>query len=192
MNNIKKLRKAQNMSVTELATRLNMSQSNLTKIENGQVELKQPLAEKIAEALNVALPAVSEELGAAAVAGSLSLPLLNPADAGLPEQMFLPLPTVLLPPLPPHSAVFYVNDDAMGKHFPKSSLVIAKEENLSKEDGVFIIREGERLLLRRLQFGNNNVVTILSDNHCYPSRQCAENELKIVARALVSIKIKSL
>ena len=35
-NNIKELRKARNISVTELARRLNMSQGNLTKIENGR------------------------------------------------------------------------------------------------------------------------------------------------------------
>ena len=39
MNNIKKIRKSQNMSVTELAKALNMSQSNLTKIENNQLIL---------------------------------------------------------------------------------------------------------------------------------------------------------
>lgn len=192
MNNIKKLRKAQNLSVTELAARLNMSQSNLTKIENGQVELRQPLAKKIAETLNVSLSAISEELGAETISACVSLPLLNPADANLPAQTFLPLPTAFLPPLPPQCAVFYVNDDAMGKHFPKSSLVITKQENIPHEDGVFIIREGERLLLRRLQFCNKNYVTILSDNHCYPSRQCVENELKIVAQALISVKINSL
>ena len=58
MNNIKNIRKSQNMSVTELAKALNMSQSNLTKIENNQLELKHDTAQKIADILNVSISAL--------------------------------------------------------------------------------------------------------------------------------------
>ena len=60
-NNIKQIRKSLGISVTELAQRLNMSQGNLTKIENGQVDLRLDTAQAIAEVLQCPLERIMEQ-----------------------------------------------------------------------------------------------------------------------------------
>lgn len=55
LNNIKQIRKSLGITVAELAQKLNMSQGNLTKIENGQVDMKAETAAAIAAILQCPL-----------------------------------------------------------------------------------------------------------------------------------------
>lgn len=192
-NNIKKIRKIKNISVVSLAEKLGMSQGNLTKIENNQIELKPSLAEKIAHLLQVPLSELSDDLPALKITHAVSLPLLNPEDACLPKDTSLPMPECWLPNIPAAGALFYIADDAMGKKIPQGAFTLVNTDiqDLTK-DGLYIIKEQNRLILRRLQQTGEEGVLILSDNHCYPPRQAFKNSLEIIAQALFCIKLTAL
>ena len=79
LNNIKQIRKSLGITVAELAQKLNMSQGNLTKIENGQVDMKAETAAAIAAILQCPLDKlIAEEKDNVS---PLSLPLNLPADS---------------------------------------------------------------------------------------------------------------
>lgn len=79
LNNIKQIRKSLGITVAELAQKLNMSQGNLTKIENGQVDMKAETAAAIAAILQCPLDKlIAEEKDNVS---PLSLPLNLPQTA---------------------------------------------------------------------------------------------------------------
>ncbi len=191
MNNIKHLRKEQGMSVTALAAALNMSQGNLTKIENGQVELKPELAEKIAAVLQVSPTALSRL--PKAPEGTYSLPLLNPEMLNMPPLSRLPLPGHFCQNLPQDVVLFVAEDDTMAPQISQGSLVlIDKNSHRFSQNGVYLLKIGKSLALRRLQRILNQNINILSDNISYPPEQMDEATLDIMGKAISAISYRYL
>lgn len=141
MNNIKKIRKEQRISVTELAAKLSMSQSNLTKIENGQIELKTDLAAKIAQTLSVSVQALLKNETQPCVNEVIELPLLNPETINLPKHTRLPIPAVLINGNMKAHTLYITEDDAMMPPAPRGTLVIVEQGGEQKlTDGAYIIQ----------------------------------------------------
>lgn len=190
MNNIKRIRKEQGISVTELASKLDMSQSNLTKIENGQIELKTETAEKIAAALSVSPLALQETPQSSN--GVHTLEVLNPATLNLPPLARLPLPTHMVSDLSENAVLFAQADDTMSPNIPSGSLIIIDKSIKNASDGVYAVKIGQNIILRRLQHTFSATVNILCDNPLYPPQQIDIASINIIGKAVLSFSFKSL
>lgn len=181
MNNIKKIRKSQNISVTELALKLNMSQSNLTKIENSQIELRQDVAQKIAEALNVSVTALRQEKGEDNAA---LIELINPESAGYKPMAHISFPFPNASNLPQSPALFAITDDAMEPKINKNAFVLLDKSVTSlNADGIYLIEINAKKIIRRLQNSLNGTIFVIPDNKAYTLEEISPDNLKIIAKA---------
>lgn len=178
MNNIKKIRKSQNISVTELAEKLAMSQGNLTKIENAQIPLKADLAAKIAAVLNVPVSSLTDF---AAKDGLRNVPLINPETLALPPYAELALPTALCPEAK-ELRLFAAFDDAMAPMVKKNALVFISLAETFTDDGIYLLNISSRLVLRRLQQSLNGKIWVLCENKIYQPESISAEQLKIVGK----------
>lgn len=190
MNNIKSIRKEQGISVTELAARLNMSQGNLSKIENNQVELKSNTAAKIAEALGVSVQAITTKQ--TAMAGMTLLPVLNPEVLQLPPLSRLAVPSYMQHIAAENSALFAMEDDTMTPKIPVSALVLIDKRESTLKNGIYLLKMHNRLILRRLQITLNAELKLLCDNPAYPPELIATSSIELIGKATSFFSIKSL
>ena len=183
MNNIKKIRKEKGISITELAKCINMSQSNLTKIENNQLKPKEDIIVKIAQTLNV-----SKEILFNVENGnnnSNMLPIINSVEIDLPDLSLYPMLKCLYTPSNPNIGVYITQDDSMSPTINKSSIaVIDKETKSFTQNGVYLIKINNKFALRRLQEAENNTVYLLPDNKTYLNQQIGIEDLNIIGRAI--------
>lgn len=119
-NNIKQIRKSLGVSVTELAQRLNMSQGNLTKIENGQVDLRLDTAQAIAEVLQCPLERIME------------------------QEREESSPLVMNLNLPQGSRTQKVVNDNMSPTLKKGDIAVIVPQSSKKEDGVYLLNKAGR------------------------------------------------
>ncbi len=191
MNNIKTLRKQQGLSVTELAERLNMSQSNLTKIENGQIELKQDTAEKIALALNVSAQALVENSIKKNGVGEYLL--LNPEKIDLPPLSRLAIPSYMLKATTEQTVLFVVEDNTMTPLVQKGDLAVVDTGCASlTQDAPYIIKIAKRYYLRYLQQNSNNTVNILCEHRAYLPQTLNLTDIEIVGAVRGILNFKSI
>ena len=189
-NNIKQIRKTQGISVTELAAKLNMSQSNLTKIENGQIELKPDTAEKIAAVLGVSPLALQEQ---SVSAGVIMLELLNPEKLDLPPLSSLPVPACLVSNPLTNAALFAVIDDTMAPDIPNGSLVVIdKTDTNTASNGIYLLQIADKLILRRLQDTFSTTLNLLCDNPRYIPQQIDISSIHLIGRAVLVFASKPL
>ncbi|MCM1323859.1 MAG: LexA family transcriptional regulator [Acetobacter sp.] len=190
MNNIKKLRKEQGLSVTELAAKLNMSQSNLTKIENEQIDLKPDTAEKIASVLNVSPQALTTHKSS--LTGTTELELLNPAAINLPPLSRLAIPNCFINTPSDTTVLFITEDDAMEPLVKQGSIVlIDKSCQTLNTAGIYLININDKTLLRRLQYNFDDSITIISEHKVYPPQRVLPNTLKIIGKACCIYSVKT-
>lgn len=185
MNNIKQLRKEQGISSTELAQKLNMSQGNLSKIENGLLELKDDMIQKIATILNVSPSALKK---APIAEGTLWIKVINPEIISLPPMSSLPIPAHMLPQTTQNLALFVLPDDTMSPRFPTGSLmVIDKNEKNTNQNGIYLLQINQTTVLRRLQNTYSQQINLLCDNPCYPVQPIATSSINIIGKAISAI-----
>lgn len=164
-NNIKQIRKSLGISVTELAQRLNMSQGNLTKIENGQVDMKAETAAAIAAILQCPLDKlITEEKDNAS---PLALPLNLPAD----------------------SRTVTVREDNMAPTLAPGNIAVVRPCRTKGEDGVYLLKCRGREVLRRLQTLSDGRVAVLCDNRAYLPEYATAAELEISGRVISKIAV---
>ena len=163
MNNIKKIRKQKNLTITELANLIGMSQSNLTKIENNQIELKQETISKIAKALNVSTSAITTT----PKEDCTQIELLNPEIYNLPPLSYWNIPPTIALNNLAQTKGFIQPDDTMEPTVCLHSLCLIDTSNTSLTNGIFLIKEHNKLSLKRLQIEDNDQVFIISDNKFY-------------------------
>lgn len=180
MNNIKQIRKQNNISVSKLAQMVGMSQANLTKIENNQVELKIELATQIAEALNTSL----ENILNTKKYDTLSIKLLNPEVYNLPNDYMWQIAPLKINTLNTNLKGYIIPDDTMAPLFPKHSIAILDANQNTLENAVFLIERRGELMLRRLQKMPLNTLSILTENKSYQQENITLNEIKIIAKAI--------
>lgn len=187
MNNLKRLRKEQGLTVTELARRLSVSQANLTKIENSQISLKPDLAQKIADVLNVSPQTLLPQSAQSHPAG---LELINPEVLNLPNHTALP---VLTEQTSESLSIYIMPDDTMSPTLSKHDLVIVDTSCLSpKENGVYLIKTENKYELVRLQHIENNQIKVIFDNKNYPNYDISSSQLSVKAKALKTLKVREL
>lgn len=191
-NNIKKLRRAKNMSVTELATLLNMSQSNLTKIENGQVELRRDVMQQIAEILNVSPMALTEHQANFSPLAT-ELTLINPEQLDLPPLSKLPIPAFSIKQALETLAIYVATDDAMMPIIPPFSLVLIDTSiKTFTSDGTYLFKVNNTLVLRRLQNTFSSEINIISEHKAYPPQHIDKSKIEIQGRAISIFNIKQI
>ena len=183
MNNIKKIRKEKNISVTELANLLGMSQSNLTKIENNQVELKKELANKIAEVLKVSINSITNEK-------QEGIELINPEIYNLLPHTHWNIP----PQIKAFSTTkgYIMPDDTMQPTLLKHSIAIIDDIKTPITNGIYLISYNNQTILRRLQIIDNKNIKIITDNTAYPPLQTFIENIKIIGKATNTISYNSL
>ena len=190
MNNLKRLRKEQGLTVTELARRLSISQANLTKIENSQIGLKPDLAEKIAAILNVSPLALEPQNALKQPNGLTELELINPEVLNLPAHTTLPI----LNQLPTKTCFLYIMpDDTMAPTLLKHELVIVDTScQTFQENGLYLLKTQDNFELVRLQRFKENQVKVIFDNKNYESYEIPASELTIKAKILYAVNLKKL
>lgn len=181
MNNIKAIRKEQGLSVTELAAKLNMSQGNLTKIENNQIELKSDTAVKIAEALGVAVQAITTK--PTETAGMIQFPLLNPEALQLPPLSRLAVPSYMQHFSAEDTVLFAMEDDTMSPKIPASALVLIDKSEKDLKNGIYLIKTNNKLILRRLQTTFSTEVKLLCDNPAYSPELIDISSIELIGKA---------
>lgn len=192
MNNLKRLRKEQGLTVTELARRLSISQANLTKIENSQIGLKPDLAEKIAAILNVSPLALEPHNARKCPNGLTELELLNPEVLNLPAHTTLPIFNQLLNQT---CFLYALPDDTMSPTLLKHDLVIVDTScQTFQENGLYLIKtaDEDNNELVRLQRLKENKTKVIFDNKNYESYEISSLELTIKAKALYALNLKKL
>lgn len=182
MNNIKAIRKEQGISVTELAEKLNMSQGNLSKIENNQIDLKPEIALKIAEALGVSVQAVQSDIST--TKGLTEFPLINPEALSLPPLSRLSFPTTYGSFSANNTtSIFVQTDDTMSPLIPLNALVLIDKSNKSVSNGIFLIKIDNIVYLRRLQPTFTSDICIICDNPSYTTQHIDISSIEIIGQA---------
>ncbi|MBO5038838.1 MAG: helix-turn-helix domain-containing protein [Alphaproteobacteria bacterium] len=189
-NNLKRLRKEQGLTVTELARRLSISQANLTKIENAQIGLKPDLAQKIATILNVSPLALEPQKTPKQPNGLTELEILNPEVLNLPAHTTLPV----FKQLSIQTCFLYIiPDDTMAPTLLKHDLVILDTScQTLQENGLYLINNHGSNELVRLQRLKESCIKVIFDNKNYESSDIIASELIIKAKALQTIKTRDL
>lgn len=86
---------------------------------------------------------------------------------------------------PYNLTILRVDTDSMEPTFTSGSLVVCDEGTREYEgDGVYLIKEGEIVELKRLQYLHEGVYLVKSDNPRYQEVRCAEGDIKILARCI--------
>lgn len=168
MNNIKQIRKSLGMNVTELAQRLGMSQGNLTKIENGQVDLKMETATAISKALRCPIEKLFCE---------------NEKPSSV-ENIDLHLPA--------NCRIFTVPDDCMSPLFKTGDIAVIRPASLKNENGVYLLQKQERSCLRRLQTLSDGRIAVLCDNTGYQPEYAHEEEIHIQGFVVSKITVTNI
>lgn len=188
MNRIKEIRKLKSVSVTTLAEKLQMSQSNLTKIENGKIELKPVVAQRIAEILGVGVTALYGEKGIIAEPNSTSCRMINPQAWNLPLYSSVTIAENMLPPCHKNIELYIQEDDTMSPMLPKGAVALidttAKEITLN---GVYLIECRQQLMLRRIQKTAENTYICLTENKSYSSETLSGTDIMIRGKCVGSI-----
>lgn len=162
-NNIKQIRKSLGITVAELAQKLNMSQGNLTKIENGQVDMKAETAAAIAAILQCPLDKlITEEKDNAS---PLALPLNLPAD----------------------SRTVTVREDNMAPTLVSGDIAVVRPCQTKGTDGIYLLHRQGRDVLRRLQTLSDGRIAVLCDNRAYLPEYATAAELEISGRVVSKI-----
>lgn len=167
-NNIKQIRKSLGISVTELATRLKMSQGNLTKIENGQVDLKFETAQAIASALSC------------------------PIDRIFSEEKTEISPLILNFNLPTESQNLTIRDDTMFPTLRKGDIAIISPLINKQDDGLYVIIYQNKKRVRRLQTLGNGALALICDNRAYETEYVEKEEIEIIGKVTHKISISEL
>ena len=185
MNNIKTIRKKQNITITELAQKIGMSQANLTKIENNQIELKIDLAKKLATFFNVPLETI---INIPSQTGN-KIELINPEALNLPQLSQIEYP---IPNLKSNIKGFVQKDDTMAPLIPKHSIVVVDTLKNEIENAIFLVSINNSKTLRRIQPLDEEQVLILTENKSY-NHLCVKNkEIKILAKAIGDLSYTSI
>lgn len=164
-NNIKQIRKSLGITVAELAQKLNMSQGNLTKIENGQVDMKAETAAAIAAILQCPLDKlITEEKDNAS---PLALPLNLPAD----------------------SRTVTVREDNMAPTLVSGDIAVVRLCQTKGTDGIYLLHHQGRDILRRLQTLSDGRIAVLCDNRAYLPEYATAAELEISGRVISKIAV---
>ena len=183
MNNIKAIRKQKGISVTELAQKLGMSQSNLTKIENNQLELKPSIVQKIAEVLNIAPTSITTQQ--IDNNGYININIINPEELGLPMLSTYPLLATQNKNTSSNSVAYLMPDDTMAPTIRNHTAVIIDTSiKTFTQNGVYLIKDGEITKLRRLQQIDKTTVIIQTDNKGYTPKNNDISNLNIIGKAI--------
>ena len=168
LNNIKQIRKSLGITVAELAQKLNMSQGNLTKIENGQVDMKAETA---------------------AIAAILQCPL----DKLIAEEKDNVSPLSLPLNLPADSCTMAVRDNNMSPTLISGDIAVVRPCQTKGADGIYLLQRQGREVLRRLQTLSDGRVAVLCDNQAYlPEYAVTAAELEISGHVVSKIAVVSL
>lgn len=182
MNNIKAIRKQKNISVTELAQRLGMSQSNLTKIENGQLELKQNIAQKIAQELQIAETSLYQKQ---IIDGYINLNIINPEMLSLPTLSTYPILNNKELNFTVGYEAYIMPDDTMCPSIRQNTItIIDKKVTKFTQNGIYLIKNNDLIELRRIQQINKDECRIITDNIAYPPQTTDISSLNIMGRAI--------
>jgi transcriptional regulator with XRE-family HTH domain len=173
MNNLKKIRKEKNITITELSQKIGMSQANLTKIENNQIEMKKEVAQKIASALNISISSLIS------TTDTSTIELINPEQYLLPEfSRWNVSPNIDTT----NSKGYIMPDDTMSPTISKNSICIVNTSNTNLQNGLFLIKNNETIVLRRLQQLPPNNILILTDNKSYQHQEISLADLNIIGK----------
>lgn len=167
-NNIKQIRKSAGISVTELAQRLNMSQGNLTKIENGQVDLKLETAQAIATVLQC------------------------PIERIMGQEREETSPLVMNLNLPLGSQTLKITTDEMSPTMKRGDIAVVLPCGYKKEDGVYTLNRAGKVQIRRLQSLANGKIALLCDNKMYETEYREEKEIEIIGKVIQKISISDI
>ena len=173
MNNIKQIRKQQGLTITELSQKVGMSQANLTKIENNQIELRHEVAQKIATILNVSISSLT---------GTSDL---NAIELINPEQFLMPQFTKwnIIPQIDTINTKGYIMpDDTMSPTITKDSICVVNTKETTIHNGLFLIQQNEQIKARRLQIISKDEFLILTDNKSYTQNQVNINTITIIGK----------
>lgn len=83
-----------------------------------------------------------------------------------------------------------VKGDSMAKTLPEGVIIMVDTAQRKVSEGIYVIRVGDQLLVRRLQLTPGNKIIVSSDNTAYkPSElnaaSLAEHELDVIGRAIL-------
>ena len=178
MNNIKKIRKQKGLTITELANLIGMSQSNLTKIENNQIELKQDIINKIAQVLNVSSDAILNHTDE----NSYKVEILNPEVYNLPTLSCWNIPPTI--PLKDKSQIksYIQPDDTMQPTIPMHSLCLIDTSLTAITNGVFLIKQQNSISIKRLQTLDDTNLLVLTDNKSYQSSIYSQSDITVIGK----------
>lgn len=188
MNNIKNLRKMHHKTVTQLAEAVGVTQSTMTKIENGNISLKSEMAQKIADLFGTTLDnVVKSEFGqvspyAFSPAGVSMIEIID-ARESVAENGNILTPKVighqlanvnLFPQLrnisPDKIKILSIYGDSMQPTINDQDVIWVDISVTSPEsDGLYLFCIRQELLVKRIRFDIfNNSALISSDNPLYP------------------------
>ena len=188
MNKIKEIRKLKSVSVTTLAEKLQMSQSNLTKIENGKIELKPAIAQKIADILGVGVNALFEQNACIIGQNSISCRLINPETWNLPPYSSISIAEHMLPHNSKNIELYIQEDDTMMPLLPNGGLALINTEIVKfTKNGLYLLEYHHQLMLRRLQKKDEDKYICLTENKSYSSEILSKNEIEIKGECIGSI-----
>lgn len=203
MNNIKTLRKMRDVTSQTLAASIGISQPNLSKIENNQINLSLDLANKIAEYFRVDLGQV---IGSAPVENGFNdcvkiniLDIKACCGSGienLTEQVTgcWQMPLIEFKKISfadPHNVyMLQASGDSMQPTIADGDWALVDlGQNFMSSDGIYLIRLANGLAIKRLQARLNNIM-VKSDNTKYDDITAEAGELTVVGKIIYILNAK--
>ncbi len=174
MNNIKQIRKQQGLTITELSQKIGMSQANLTKIENNQIELRTEIAQKISKVLNVSISSLTT------TTDSNTIELINPEQYLLPKYSSWQIPPHIN--LDKTTKGYIMPDDTMSPTIEENSICLFNTTQTELKNGIFLIKQDNNFFIRRLQISTPDNIFILTDNKSYIKCTVSTNDIQIIGK----------
>lgn len=180
LNRLKELRQAAGMSQQDMAKRLNTTAVTIGRYEREPQRVSIPILFDLARVLGVppsALITDGEVVTGSTVAGVNIL--------GTDTNLLLDRGLVSSLGEPAHIKACRVEDDAMAPTLPQNTLVLSSECHKVVADGIYVLRDGARYLVRRVLMELGGALRVVGDSPIYQAGMTTQPDaIEVVGRVV--------
>lgn len=206
MNRLKELRLGRHITQDELGAMIGVQKAAICKYETERVALPNTVLVKLAEIFDVSvdyilgrddvtpLPKGAREFGSSVVTSdTVAVPLVGMVHAGLP----MLAEEYISEYIPVSSGDVYdgdyffmevVGDCMLGDHITEGSVILVKRGTNINDRGIYVVRLGDEVLLRRVKRVGGSIALIPS-NTAYEPLIVTGGDVEIIGRA-VEVRIR--
>ncbi|MDX2111924.1 MAG: helix-turn-helix transcriptional regulator [Verrucomicrobiota bacterium] len=187
--------------LTDLAKEANVSNSALTRCLNGgapSVSTARSICKAAKVSLDWFLTGLDSDVSSrnldgfhiplVAAEASAGPGLIPPENEGAGQFLYFPSGSVSFQNASCHLFAIHAKGDSMEPTIRNGSLLIANRADVQPREGIYVVRRGDSLLVKRTQPRENNRLRLKSDNEQYDDEEIdlkhPDNGVRILGRVL--------